>query len=92
MIGSSSSDVYSDVKLIDFGMAKKYLDKFENHVKCEDLPFFEGNKVFASHNALSLKTTSRKDDLISLSYLIIYLIDGALPFIKTLMKYNNHVI
>ena len=92
MIGMSSSDVCSDVKLIDFGMAKKFLDTSGNHLKCEDLLFFEGNRMFASHNAMSLKTTSRKDDLISLSYLIIYLNDGTLPFIKTMMKYNNAII
>ena len=42
---------------------------------------------------MSMKTTSRKDDLISLYYLISYLIDGNLPFnpkesLSDIMKYK----
>lgn len=34
---------------------------------------FRGNLSFASVNALSMKTTSRRDDLISLFYFLAYL-------------------
>lgn len=83
MIGmSKSTEVSSDIKLIDFGMAKKYLDKDGKHVECQSLAYFQGNRIFASSHAMFMKTTSRKDDLISLYYLIVFLVDNSLPFIN----------
>lgn len=38
--------------------------------------------IFASKNAFNLFTQSRRDDLISLCYLLIYLIDGDLAFLR----------
>ena len=38
--------------------------------------------IFASKNAYNLYTQSRRDDLISLCYLLIFLIDGDLKFLK----------
>lgn len=42
---------------------------------------FEGNLVFASKNTLKMISTSRRDDLMSLCYLMLYLVDGKLPFL-----------
>ena len=50
-------------------------------MQCESLRHFKGNIAFASVNAMNCFTTSRKDDLISLIYLIVYMIDGNLPFL-----------
>ena len=38
--------------------------------------------IFASKNAFNLFTQSRRDDLMSLCYVLIYLIDGDLAFLK----------
>lgn len=38
--------------------------------------------IFASKNAFNLFTQSRRDDLISLCYLLVYLIDGDLTFLS----------
>ena len=38
MIGSADpTNESSDVKLIDFGLAEKYIDEFGNHIECENL-------------------------------------------------------
>jgi hypothetical protein len=43
---------------------------------------FKGNVVFASKNLFNLNTPSRRDDLISLCYLMLYMMDGDIPFIS----------
>ena len=83
MIGMPSNSNSSDIKLIDFGIATEYLDKERNHIKCQELKYFEGTTAFSSYNALNFKTTSRKDDMISLYYIIVYTIQGTLPFINS---------
>jgi len=42
---------------------------------------FQGNLIFASKNAFKLNTLSRRDDLISLVYFLLYLVDGDLVFL-----------
>lgn len=60
------------LKLIDFGLCSKYLDDNGEHIKPESA-VFKGNFCFSSANSLSLKSTSRRDDLISIFYLLVYL-------------------
>lgn len=62
------------IHLVDFGFATKYKDKNGNHIELGDLQKFEGNICFSSVAQMEFKTTSRKDDLISVCYLLIYLI------------------
>ena len=61
--------------LVDFGSAELF-KKEGKHVSCEIVETFKGNCVFASLNHLEFKTTSCKDDLISLVYLLTYLMKG----------------
>jgi hypothetical protein len=46
-----------------------------------------GSFIFASVNAMNYITQSRRDDLISLCYLLVYMVNGDLPFI-----FPNHGI
>ena len=43
---------------------------------------FQGNLVFASPHQFNLETHSRRNDMISLAYFLLYLIDGDLCFLK----------
>ena len=63
-----------DVNLIDFGFLSRYRDEKTGEHICEGLvEFFRGNFMFSSHAAMKFKKTSRRDDLISLLYLIVFM-------------------
>jgi hypothetical protein len=58
--------------LIDFGFAEKFRNLNGTHIVQEDADFFRGNMIFASMNQFNFKKTSRKDDLVSLCYMLVY--------------------
>jgi len=69
------------IYLIDFGLAKQYKDK----VTGAHIPFMDKNQIigtirFASINAHYGVEQSRRDDLESLCYVLIYLLKGELPW------------
>jgi hypothetical protein len=68
--------------MIDFGLAKKYVGENGKHNEKQKEKQFQGNMIFASKNAFNLHTLSRRDDLHSLCYLLLYLIDGDLVFLQ----------
>ena len=76
-IGDNSKFLY----LIDFGLCKKYRSsktkKHYPYVQGKDLI---GNVRYSSLNALEGKSQSRRDDLESLGYVLIYLCLGKLPW------------
>ena len=68
------------IYIIDFGLAKKYKSDKGNHVKYSVTKHIVGTPRFCSINAMRGVEQSRRDDLESLSYLIIYFLIGALPW------------
>ena len=67
-------------RLIDYGLAKKYRDAQGNHIPlCENKPFV-GTPRFASIAKHFGYESSRKDDMESLGYTLLYLICGSLPW------------
>ena len=77
----SSQQSLSTISLIDFGLCSSYLDENGNHVENKPQNFFVGNLALASANAMNFRQVSRRDDLISLCYMLVYLIQGRLKFI-----------
>ena len=75
-------DYLHKINMIDFGLAQKYVDKNGQHIPAIRERYFQGNLIFASQHCFNLVTHSRRDDLISLSYLLLYLIDGDLAFLS----------
>ena len=73
----SNDDIFEDynVNIIDFGYATSYLKQDgQSHIKKKVLDFFRGNIMFSSMNQMKFHTTSRRDDIISLFYLLTYLL------------------
>ena len=67
--------------LIDFGLSKKYQStKTGKHIKMCELKKFTGSIVYASVNSLKCREQSRRDDLESIGYMLIYLMKGSLPW------------
>ena len=72
------------VLIIDYGFTTEYLDQNANHIPKDELEYFRGNLMFASLSALNFDRPSRKDDLISVCYLALFLINGCeLPCFKS---------
>ena len=73
---------YKDVLyLIDFGLSKKYVDpKTGKHVKFVNNRRLNGTAKYASIHALEGYETSRRDDLEELCYVLIYFLNGYLPW------------
>ena len=63
--------------LIDFGYSSKYLNKDgKTHIaESEVLDEFAGNLTFASHHQMDFYKTGRRDDMISLFYLLVYMLN-----------------
>ena len=86
--GSKSHIVY----LIDFGICKKYWSS----TKKSHIPFIKGKKLtgtlrYSSINTLCGKEQSRRDDLESVGYILIYFLKGKLPWqeVKISSKENR---
>ena len=79
---------YRDILyLIDFGLSKKYKDeKTGVHVKFTNNHRLNGTARYASIHALEGFELSRRDDLESLCYSLVYFLKGNLPWSKIRMK------
>ncbi|KAH8307965.1 hypothetical protein KR059_003570, partial [Drosophila kikkawai] len=67
--------------LIDFGLAKEYWDeKTDSHIPPKSGTHLVGTARYASINAMCGSQQSRRDDMESLGYLMLYLLRGNLPW------------
>lgn len=75
--GSRLNTIY----LVDFGLARLYRDQVTGtHVQFKDKSQIVGTITFASINAHYGMEQSRRDDLESLGYVLLYLYRGFLPW------------
>ena len=73
----SKSGKNLNINVIDFGFSTRNVVKSTGkHIEKSRLDTFRGNMIFASINQLNFFSTSRRDDLISLVYLLIYFLRG----------------
>lgn len=73
-------DTESKLYCIDFGLAKKYIKKNEEHISFKKGGKFCGTARYASLAAHKGYEQSRKDDLEAVGYLLVYLYRGKLPW------------
>lgn len=81
VIGDQYGGSLNQIKLIDFGLTKCYSDQYGIHNPNVPQIKFEGNLAFCSYNALKGNSLSRRDDLISLVYILLYLHSGNFQFL-----------
>ena len=68
------------IYIIDFCLAKKYRSDRGNHAKFAVTKHITSTPIFCSINDMRGLEQSRRDDLESLSYLILYFLRGTLPW------------
>lgn len=66
--------------IIDFGLCKKYIDTEHRHIKMRTERALVGTPNFVSINVHNGVEPSRRDDLISVAYVILHLVNGGVPW------------
>ena len=85
LIGDHKSSYSSlhEIRLCDFGFAIRYIDKkTKKHFEPSEVEVFRSNMIFASVNQFDFKQTSRRDDMMSLCYFLVFMFNnGDVPFV-----------
>ena len=75
--GSKSKQLF----IIDFGLSRKYRDhETHQHMPCIEKNIVSGTLEFMSLNSMRGLEQSRRDDMESIGYILIYLLKGRLPW------------
>lgn len=69
----------TELYIIDFGFCKSFIEN-ERHISFKKTSGLIGSLTFASINAHNFDELSRRDDIESLAYMMIYLFCGSLPW------------
>ena len=89
LIGKDDPNV---IYIIDFGLCKKYRSsKTGKHILPRMTKFISGTIKYGSIHTLRGKESSRRDDLISLGYMLIYLYKGSLPWDIKMIEFNYQI-
>lgn len=73
-------DAVDKLFLIDFGLSKQYLTANGDHIPYKTDRSFIGTARYASINSQRHVTQSRRDDMESIGYVLVYFLKGSLPW------------
>jgi len=82
----------TSLKIIDFGLARCYKTEKNEHIKEEKGRKLTGTARYVSINVHKGITPSRRDDMESIIYILIYLLNGELPWQNVKKKGRNENI
>lgn len=69
-----------EVTLIDFGLSGRYQNQHGTHIPYKNTKTLLGTPMYASNNALLGRELSRRDDIESVLYIMIFCLLGNLPW------------
>eukprot|EP00347_Sterkiella_histriomuscorum_P005564 403356126 len=81
-----SNPLSNKLNLIDYGLSCPYLLENGQHKPVLKAIKFVGNVGFASKHSFNQMELTRRDDLISLLYMLLFLLEGGLPWMKNTDK------
>mmetsp|Transcript_12884 Transcript_12884/g.32490 ORF Transcript_12884/g.32490 Transcript_12884/m.32490 type:complete len:316 (-) Transcript_12884:335-1282(-) len=80
------------VHLIDFGLAKRFRDPTSlQHIEYREGKIVKGTLRYASLSACRGAELSRRDDLEAVGYLLVYFLQGDLPWLKLPKAFSKRV-
>ena len=83
-------DDTSKIYIIDFGFCKSYVGDDNEHMRMKKTNNLIGSRTYASINAHNFDEISRRDDLESLCYTLIYLVLGKLDWQMNSLYNHEH--